>query len=195
MTSAMAHQRASEPPLLIPNMDPLPSSDSESGLPALQIFCFGRFTIRRSGEPLALCHNRNGQAMFRYLAAHPRYCETMDVLMDALWPDDTPGVARHKLHVATSALRRGLNSGQTCQRRAQRNHRRPRSHLHPGQLLGERSASQRTNRVRLPRRRRAGYRNSGSDRRRIRRAKSKRNPRVVLSWLAHLSNNDTRWHR
>jgi DNA-binding SARP family transcriptional activator len=114
IASATAHQCASEP-LLVPAEARLsPSSGIESPLPALQIFCFGRFSVRRAGEPLALCHNRNGQAIFRYLAAHPRHYETMDVLMDALWPDDRPDVARHKLHVASSALRRTLNGDYAC---------------------------------------------------------------------------------
>jgi DNA-binding SARP family transcriptional activator len=33
----------------------------------------------------------------------------MDALVEALWPDDSPDIARHKLHVAVSALRRALN--------------------------------------------------------------------------------------
>lgn len=80
--------------------------------PGLRITCFGRFAVWRGERPLALCRNRNGQAILRYLVAHPRHRETIDALMEALWPDETPEVARHKLHCATSVLRRALNDGQ-----------------------------------------------------------------------------------
>jgi DNA-binding SARP family transcriptional activator len=87
------------------------SSDTRSDLPGLVITCFGRFEAARDGTILDLCRNRNGQAILRYLAASPHHRETDDALMEALWPDDDLQVARHKLHVAVSALRRALNNG------------------------------------------------------------------------------------
>lgn len=75
----------------------------------LQISCFGRFAVRRGGVPIELCANRNGQTILRYLAAHPHHRETSDALMEALWPGDPPGRARHKLHCAISSLRHALN--------------------------------------------------------------------------------------
>src|SRR5947209_2642419 len=83
--------------------------DEDATLPPLSITCFGSFEVRRSGRPIVLCQNRNGQAILRYLVAAPRHRETMDVLVEALWPEESPDVARHKLHVAISALRRALN--------------------------------------------------------------------------------------
>jgi DNA-binding SARP family transcriptional activator len=83
------------------------------GLPSLQITCFGRFEVRRGGRRIELCQNRNGQTILRYLAAQPRHRESADVLMEVLWPEDPPDVARHKLHVASSALRRALNGDDT----------------------------------------------------------------------------------
>jgi DNA-binding SARP family transcriptional activator len=80
-------------------------------LPPLRINCFGRFVVCRGQEPLAPCQNRNGQAILRYLATQPRHRATMDELMEALWPGQAPETARHKLHCASSALRRALNSG------------------------------------------------------------------------------------
>ena len=88
--------------------------DNQGTLPALSITCFGRFEVKRFGETLPLCQNRNGQAILRYLVAQANYCATMDTLMDVLWPDDKPEVARHKVQVAVSALRRTLNHGFTC---------------------------------------------------------------------------------
>lgn len=78
-------------------------------LPSLAITCFGRFLVRRGGAPLALCQNRNGQAILRFLVTQPDHRATIDILLDALWPDDDPDTARHKLYVAISALRRALN--------------------------------------------------------------------------------------
>lgn len=83
----------------------------DSSLPSLTINCFGHFAVWRAGEQIQLCSNRNGQAILRYIVAHPRHSATTDVLMDALWPEDAAIVARHKLHVAVSALRSALNRG------------------------------------------------------------------------------------
>jgi DNA-binding SARP family transcriptional activator len=83
----------------------------QEGLPDLTITCFGRFNVHRGGEPLSLCPSRNGQAILRYLVALPGYRATADDLMEAFWGQDPPSVARHKLHVAVSALRSALNAG------------------------------------------------------------------------------------
>ncbi len=88
-------------------------STEERRLPALSFTCFGRFEVRRLEQRVALCSNRNGQTILRYLVAQPNHSATMDVLMTALWPDDAPEAAHHKLQVAVSALRRSLNSNYT----------------------------------------------------------------------------------
>jgi DNA-binding SARP family transcriptional activator len=80
-------------------------------LPALEITCFGRFEVRRSGRKLELCASRNGQAILRFLVAQPRRQASMDILIETLWPDEPARVARHKLHCAFSALRHALNRG------------------------------------------------------------------------------------
>jgi len=87
------------------------NQEKEPVLPALHIRCFGSFAVKRLGQNVGLCQNRSGQALLRYLVAKTGHRETMDVLMELLWPNDTPDVARHKLIVATSALRRTLNNG------------------------------------------------------------------------------------
>lgn len=83
-------------------------------LSALVITCFGKFEVRRQGQPIAPCQNRNGQTILRYLMTQPRYRVTMDALMALLWPDDDADVARHKVHVAVSSLRNSLNQGLGC---------------------------------------------------------------------------------
>ncbi len=85
--------------------------EASDALPVLYITCFCRFEVRRLGQPIVLCSNRNGQAVLRYLVAQPEHRATMDVLMAAMWPEDEPEVAHHKLQVAVSALRRSLNHG------------------------------------------------------------------------------------
>lgn len=85
--------------------------DGKDTLPALYIRCFRQFEVRRLGQPVILCQNRNGQAILRYLVAQPGFRASIDALMDILWPRDDLVVARHKVQIAVSALRRSLNGG------------------------------------------------------------------------------------
>lgn len=83
-------------------------------LPPLYIICFGHFEVRRCGQSLSLCQNQNGQAILRILVAQSGYRASVDALMDILWPNNQPAVARRKLQIAISALRCSLNSGFNC---------------------------------------------------------------------------------
>ena len=83
-------------------------------LPDLHITCFGHFEVKRLGQPVALCHSRNGQAILRYLAAQTEHRAPVDKLMDVLWAGSPPEIARRKLQVAVSALRCSLNAGYRC---------------------------------------------------------------------------------
>ena len=87
-----------------------------SMLPALHIICFGSFVVRRFDQTIDLCHIRNGQTILRYLMAQTGYRVSMDVLMEVLWPNDEPDVARRKLQIAVCALRRSLNGDYPCER-------------------------------------------------------------------------------
>ncbi len=87
------------------------AENGEGSLPALFITCFGKFEVWRQGQPVVPCQNRNGQTILRYLMTQPGYRVTMDALMALLWPDDDENIARHKVHVAVSALRNSLNQG------------------------------------------------------------------------------------
>jgi len=84
-------------------------------LPALYITCFGHFEVRRSGRPVALCANRSGQSILRFLVARQKHCATSDMLQTLLWPEDSPEAALNKLYIAISALRRSLNHGYSCE--------------------------------------------------------------------------------
>ena len=88
--------------------------EANEALPALYITCFGGFDVKRFGLSVALCSNRNGQTILRYLITQQGYRTSVDTLMATLWPEDEAEVAHHKLQVAVSALRRSLNSGFDC---------------------------------------------------------------------------------
>lgn len=94
-----------------------PSQAPGSGLalPALEFTCFGHFQVKRLGRVVALCPNRKGQTILRYLVAKPGHRETLDKLIEILCRDDEPEVGRHKLEVALSALRCSLNRSYPCE--------------------------------------------------------------------------------
>ncbi|HZR41833.1 MAG TPA: bacterial transcriptional activator domain-containing protein [Ktedonobacteraceae bacterium] len=95
---------------------PIASTNKQgSGLPALSISCFGQFIVQREGSALALCRSRNGQTILRYLVAQAGYRATSDALIDALWANEEPAVARRRLQIASSALRSALNHGYACE--------------------------------------------------------------------------------
>jgi len=96
--------------------DEIEAAPSGPSLPPLTIQCFGRFQVRRAGQPVQLCANRKGRAILRYLIAQPDRRATMDVLMELLWPGEPEAAARHRLHCGFSALRQSLNSGVAVQR-------------------------------------------------------------------------------
>lgn len=85
-----------------------------SGLIALSVTCFGAFAVKWQGQPIAPCSNQSAQTILRYLIAQPDYCATMDTLMALLWPEDEERIARHKVHIAVSALRNTLNQKLCC---------------------------------------------------------------------------------
>ena len=113
LASTAQHQQA----LRLPAQEPLSSPATRSSrenharLPELSITCFGHFEVNRLGKPVNLCSSRSGQSILRYLIARPDSCATSDVLQSLFWPDDEPGMAQNKLHLAISALRRSLNEG------------------------------------------------------------------------------------
>jgi DNA-binding SARP family transcriptional activator len=100
------------PPAIMARPAPNPEASTDSPV-GLRIACFGRFAVLKDGALVALCRNRNGQAILRYLAGQAQHRESVEVLLDMLWPDDEPDVARHKLHVAISALRQSLGDRAT----------------------------------------------------------------------------------
>lgn len=108
---------------LLPHAPPAPAPAPEAGatddavsLPPLAIRCLGGFEVWRGGAPLRLCASRNGQAILRLLVSRPGHSAAAEEVMETFWPDDDPATARHKLHVAVSALRGALHAGLPCPR-------------------------------------------------------------------------------
>ncbi len=95
-------------------LPPQPFSKDSKALPALYVTCFGHFEVRRFDQVIALCRNRSGQAILRYLIAQPDYSASADTLMGVFWAEDSPEVARRKLQIAVSAARHSLNNGYSC---------------------------------------------------------------------------------
>lgn len=91
------------------------AAEDKATKPTLYAICLGPFEVRRMGTPIAICSNRNGQAILRYLIAKPDHSATTDTLMDILWPDDPEEVALRKLHVTMSILRRSLQGDNASQ--------------------------------------------------------------------------------
>jgi DNA-binding SARP family transcriptional activator len=80
-------------------------------LPKLSIACFGNFEIRRGGQLIEKCPNRSGQTILRYLLVQAGYSAPAEQLIEVIWPENAPKVARNKLHIAISALRGSLHHG------------------------------------------------------------------------------------
>jgi DNA-binding SARP family transcriptional activator len=106
IANCVAYQEPAEPQIL---------PEKRDALPALYFTCFGHFEVRRLNQTIALCSNRNGQAILRYLAVQPGHCTTIDALMAILWPEGELEAAQSKLHNAICALRRSLNHGYNCE--------------------------------------------------------------------------------
>lgn len=113
-SSQLLQQPSTDPDIEQPSLLPHSLLKDGDALPALYFTCFGRFEVRRLGQPIPLCSSRSGQSILRYLVARSEHCATIDVLMALLWPEDEPEVAQSKLHSVISALRRSLNHGYNC---------------------------------------------------------------------------------
>jgi len=74
----------------------------------LYAICLAPFEISYQDIPIALCSNRNGQAMMRYLIAQSNHSATADTLMTLFWPEEDTDIALRRLQVTVSILRRSF---------------------------------------------------------------------------------------
>ena len=73
----------------------------------VQIRCFGRREVLRSGEPIEYWRRAKAKTLLKYLVAR-RQPVPRDVLLDLLWPDGDPQLAGNGLRVVLHALRQSL---------------------------------------------------------------------------------------
>ncbi len=80
------------------------------GIMTLQIQLLGNFTLFRDGEPIddKAWRSRQARTILKILLVQPGAVVTADRLIDYLWPDEDEPVARRRLHVRISDLRRAL---------------------------------------------------------------------------------------
>ncbi|HLH71855.1 MAG TPA: BTAD domain-containing putative transcriptional regulator [Chloroflexota bacterium] len=84
---------------------------SAESSPSLQIYCFGRFEVRRGGEPINEWRRDKARMLLKYLVdrRHPVH---RDVLVELLWPESDTRAASNCLRVTLHALRQAL--GRSC---------------------------------------------------------------------------------
>lgn len=78
--------------------------------PPFAVYCLGQLRVQRSGQAIEDWPSLRGQAIFKYLIAHPRSSVSRDTLMDIFWPEADPEAARRNLHQAIYSLRQTLRS-------------------------------------------------------------------------------------
>jgi len=78
------------------------------GEPTMDVRLLGPFELRVDGRAVRKWNGHRGAQVMRYLLARRRYACSRDELLEEFWPDVTPEVARNRLQVAVSGLRRAL---------------------------------------------------------------------------------------
>jgi DNA-binding SARP family transcriptional activator len=74
----------------------------------VRVRLLGNFELTVDGRPATDWHGQLGPALVKYLLAQPKRACARDVLLEQFWPGVHPDVARKRLHVALSSVRRAL---------------------------------------------------------------------------------------
>ena len=74
----------------------------------MRVRLLGDFELTVDGRPATAWHGQLGPALVKYLLAQRRRACARDVLLEQFWPGVDPDVARNRLHVALSGVRRAL---------------------------------------------------------------------------------------
>ena len=74
----------------------------------LEARLLGSFEVRIDGTAVSRWRGQRGASVLRYLLARRQHASTRDELLEEFWPDVDPAVARNRLQVAVSALRRAF---------------------------------------------------------------------------------------
>jgi DNA-binding SARP family transcriptional activator len=101
-----------------PAIRPAPVDDQAAGTGAqaglgdkrcvVRVRLLGDFELIVDGRPVTAWHGHLGPALVKYLLAQPKRACARDVLLEQFWPGVEPDVARNRLHVALSSVRRAL---------------------------------------------------------------------------------------
>jgi DNA-binding SARP family transcriptional activator len=90
---------------------PAPVAEPAARQPGIvQARLLGTFELRVDGLVVEKWAGQRGISVLRYLLSRRRHTCSRDELLDAFWPDVVPAVARNRLQVAVSGLRRALRA-------------------------------------------------------------------------------------
>ncbi|HEU5264891.1 MAG TPA: BTAD domain-containing putative transcriptional regulator, partial [Gaiellaceae bacterium] len=80
-----------------------------AGNPAIELRLLGPLELSRGGDPVAL-GGPKPRALLTVLALEPKHVVSVDRLVEALWPGETPDTASHAVQVYVSQLRKTLGA-------------------------------------------------------------------------------------
>ena len=83
--------------------------DRRAGTPAIELRLLGPLELSRGGETVAL-GGPKPRALLAVLALEPKRVVSVDRLVEALWPGETPDTAAHAVQVYVSQLRKTLGA-------------------------------------------------------------------------------------
>lgn len=74
----------------------------------MDVRMLGTFEVRVDGIAVTAPPGHRGVAVLRYVLSRPGHAASRDELLEEFWPDVEPGIARNRLQVAVSCVRRAL---------------------------------------------------------------------------------------
>jgi DNA-binding SARP family transcriptional activator len=82
---------------------------AQRSMPALQIYCLGRFQVRIGGQSIEHWRSVKAKSLLKYLVSRQKHTAPKDILMEALWPDCEPSLANNNLKATVKLLREALD--------------------------------------------------------------------------------------
>jgi DNA-binding SARP family transcriptional activator len=83
------------------------ASESPASM-TMDVRMLGTFEVRVDGIVVETPPGHRGVAVLRYVLSRPGHTASRDELLEEFWPDVEPGIARNRLQVAVSSVRRAL---------------------------------------------------------------------------------------
>jgi len=87
-----------------------PGSSDLDRLATVTVRMLGSFELAINGRPVTTWHGHLGPSVLKYLLAQPKQASPRDVLLDVFWPSVPAELARNRLQVALSGVRRTLEA-------------------------------------------------------------------------------------